>query len=117
MYKLILVFLALEGVDMDAMEDRWSREFVPKAEQMPGLRRVSISRVHRPITPEANIHLIHELYFDDVDSLDAAMNSEIGQQAGRMLMDIAGGVVRVYFAEHLEDVPNPPVDGQAVEKD
>ncbi|MFP3854935.1 MAG: EthD family reductase [Anaerolineales bacterium] len=117
MYKLILVFRALEGVNMDAIEHRWSHEFVPQVEQMPGLRRVSISRVHRTITPEANIHLIHELYFDDLESLDEAMSSEIGQQAGQLLMAIAGGVVRVYFAEHLEDAPNPPVGDQAVEKD
>lgn len=81
---------------------------MPQSEKMPGLRRVSISRMHKPITPEANIHLIHELYFEDVKALDAAMTSPAGQQAGQLLMDIAGEVVQVYFGEHMEDTPTLP---------
>jgi uncharacterized protein (TIGR02118 family) len=110
LYKLILIFSKVEGVDLDFIEHRWSHEFVPLAESMPGLRLVSISRMNKAITPNANIHLIHELFFDDLDALDAAMRSPEGQQAGRLLMDFAGESVQVYFAEHKEDTPTPVAD-------
>ena len=117
LYKLILVFTEAAGRDLDYIEHRWSHEFVPQAEKMPGLRRVSVSRIHKPITPGATIHLIHELYFDDVEALDAAMKSQVGQQAGRILMDFAGEAVQVYFAEHKEDRPHPITESRSEPQD
>ena len=105
MYKLILIFKEVDEADLDFIEHRWSHEFVPLAERMPSLQRVSISRVTKSITPEADIQLIHELFFDSLEDLDQAMKSDIGQQAGRLLMDFASQAVQVYFAEHAEDTP------------
>lgn len=117
MYKLTLIFSKVEGADIEAIEHRWSHEFVPLAETMPGLQLVSISRMNRSITPEAKVHLIHELYFEDLEALDAAMRSEQGQQAGRLLMDFAGKSVQVYFAEHKEDTPTPSAEGVPAKSD
>lgn len=106
MHKLILLFRKPE--DIDLFEDRWSHEFVPTAEAMPSLRRVSISRVHGSLSRESDVYLIHELYFDDRNSMEQAMASEAGQAAGKVLVSIAGDRVEVLFAEHLEDGPHPP---------
>lgn len=107
-HKIILLFHKPE--DVDHFEHRWSHEFVPAAEAMPGLRRVSVSRIHGGLSPEAGIYLIHEMYFNDRRSLEQAMASPAGQQAGRLLVSISGDAVDVLFAEHLEDVPHPPSD-------
>ncbi len=105
MYKLILIFKKTDEDNLDFIEHRWSHEFVPLAERMPALQRVSISRVTKSISPEADVHLIHELFFDSLEDLDQAMKSEVGQQAGRLLMEFASQAVQVYFAEHAEDTP------------
>jgi uncharacterized protein (TIGR02118 family) len=103
LHKLILLFHKPDEVDR--FEDRWSHEFVPAVEAMPGLRRVSVSRVHGGLTAEADAYLLHELYFDNRRALERAMASEQGQHAGRLLVSIAGEAVDVLFAEHLEDIP------------
>lgn len=106
MHKIILLFHTPD--DVDDFEDRWSHAFVPAAEAMPGLRRVSVSRIHGGLSPKSGIYLIHALYFDDRRSLEEAMESPAGQEAGRTLVSIAGEAVDVLFAEHLEDAPHPP---------
>ena len=76
---------------------------MPLAEQMPGLRRVSVSRAQGGPGGEADVHLIHEFYFEDIDSLQAAMGSPAGQEAGRALMTFDDPSVTILFAEHLEE--------------
>lgn len=83
---------------------------MPQAERMPGLRRVSASRIEGGLSQETEVHLVHELYFDDRQALDAAMASDQGQATGRLLIDLAGDQVEVLLAEHRED--RPQVEGR-----
>jgi len=85
------------------LETRWSQEFVRLAEKMPGLRRVSVSRVLGGPGGEVDLHLVHEFYFDDLAAVQAAMASPEGQAAGRALMEFAGESATLAFAEHLEE--------------
>ncbi len=101
MHKLMLLFR--QPVDVVEFETRWSNEFVAKAEQMPGLRRVAISRIVGGPGDETDLHLIHEFFFDDLDALHQAMASQEGQAAGHALMSIAPQHVTICFSEHLEE--------------
>ena len=101
MYKLMILFRRLG--DTLRMEERWSREFVPLADKMPGLRRIALSRIKERAGGLVDLHMVHELYFDDLVALRHAMASPEGQAAGRALMAFASGKVDLYFAEHRED--------------
>ncbi len=101
MHKLMLIFRRLG--DTLKMEERWSREFVPLAEKMPGLRRIALSRIKERPDGLIDVHMVHELFFDDLEALHNAMRSAEGQAAGRALMSFASGRVSLYFAEHRED--------------
>lgn len=106
MHKLVLLFE--RPPDVAEFERRWSEEFVPRAERMPGLRRVTVTRVIGGVMgAEPDLHLMHELYFDNRSALERAMASEQGQRAGETLMSIAGESVELCFAEHREDIPRP----------
>ena len=108
MHKLMVIFRT--PTDVPVFESRWSEEFVPRAEQMPGLRRVILSRVMGGPAGLTDIHLVHEFIFDDVDAVQAAMVSPEGQAAGRALMGFAAPYVSLCFAEHLEEgrpLPDP----------
>ncbi len=96
--------------DVPAFENRWSEEFVPQAERMPGLRRVVLSRVMGAPATGVDVHLVHEFIFDDADAVQAAMVSPEGQAAGRALMGFAAPYVTLCFAEHMEEdrpLPGP----------
>lgn len=103
MHKLVLLFLT--PPDLDEFEHRWSHDFVPQAEKMPGLQRVSVSRIQGALSQASDVYLLHELYFKDRRALDTAMASPQGQSTGRLLMEIAGSQVEVLLAEHQEDRP------------
>ncbi len=89
--------------DVPSFEARWSEDFVPRAERMPGLRRVILSRVVGGPAGSVDVHLVHEFVFDNPEAVQAAMVSPEGQAAGRALMGFAASRVTLCFAEHLEE--------------
>lgn len=101
MHKLMILFHKTD--DTLELETRWSQEFVRLAEKMPGLRRVTVSRILGGPAGDAHLHLVHEFYFDDLGAVQSAMASEAGQQAGRALVALAGEHASLVFAEHLEE--------------
>ncbi|MES0338477.1 MAG: EthD family reductase [Anaerolineales bacterium] len=101
MHKLMILF-GRSGDYLD-METRWSNEFVKQAETMPGLRRVSVSRVAGGPSGEVDLHMVHEFYFDDLQALQRALASPEGQIAGKALMSFAAEHVTLCFAEHMEE--------------
>lgn len=105
MYKLILIFY--DGKLPPDFANRWSQSFVPLADQLPGLRRVTVSHVEGSPSGASTLRLIHELYFDDRDALTAAMASPQGIAAGQALVKLVGtvpGTVDMAFADHMEEV-------------
>jgi len=104
MHKLVV--LIRRSARGESIERRWSDEFVPLAERMPGLRRVVVSRPVGAPAVAPRFQLIHELFFEDLHSLRAGMSSPEGEAAGRALMGFAAVEAELFFAEHLEmDLP------------
>jgi len=104
-YKLVILFNQPENPA--EFERRWSEEFVPLAEQMPGLRRVVVSHTHGGPAGPVPVYLIHELHFESMDALTAAMASPQGVAAGQCLVGLVKQKATLLFAEHMEDTPGP----------
>ncbi len=102
-YKLVILFE--QPADRAEFERRWSEEFVPLAEKLPGLQRVVVSHTHGGPAGPVDIYLIHELHFDGMPALAAAMTSPEGVAAGQCLVHLAPHAARLLFAEHMEDAP------------
>jgi len=88
--------------DPTTFERCWSESFVRAAEQMPGLRRVAVSRAAGGPAGQVDVYLVHEFFFEDLHAVQEAMASPEGQIAGRALMSFAGEKVTLCFADHLE---------------
>ena len=89
--------------DLAGFEARWSEEFLPLGEKLPGLRRVSVGRILGGPDGPSDWHLIHEFYFDDAAALSRALASSEGQAAGSALMAFAADWVTLCYVEHLEE--------------
>ena len=100
MYKLII--LIPPPFDSEAFYKQWP-QFLHAAERMPGLRRESSVHPHIHLFGPYRLERIHELYFDDLDALDAALLSPEGQTAGEILLRITGRKATLIIAEHRED--------------
>jgi uncharacterized protein (TIGR02118 family) len=101
MHKLMILFRRPDSID--DFETAWSHSFVPAAEQMPGIRRVTVSRPLESLHGPSDLYLVHEFFFDNLASARAAMASARGQEAGKALMSFAADKVTLCFAEHLEE--------------
>lgn len=104
-YKLVILFS--QPPDPPDFERRWSEEFVPLAERLPGLQRVVVSHTHGGPAGPVEIYLVHELHFASRAALAAAMSSPEGVAAGQCLVQLAPKLATLLFAEHMEDVPAP----------
>ncbi|OGO10912.1 MAG: hypothetical protein A2Z66_14650 [Chloroflexi bacterium RBG_13_66_10] len=101
MHKLMLLFR--HPASIEGFETAWSHSFVPAAEQMPGIRRVTVSRPLESLSGPSDLYLVHEFFFDNLPLAREAMTSPAGQAAGRALMSFAAENVSLCFAEHLEE--------------
>ncbi len=99
MHKLIILIESTATPDFHVF---WPR-FLHAAENMPGLKRESTSRVSQVLYGDVRYALIHELYFDSLSALQAGLASENGKEAGRLLQEMTSGRVRLLIADHSED--------------
>lgn len=101
MHKLIILF----GPPADplAFVTGW-QAFLQMAEQMPGLRRETVSLMEEIVYDGGKPRpvKIHEFYFDDRAALDAALASEAGQQAGEWLHQFTDGNFILLIATHQQ---------------
>ena len=72
---------------------------LPLAMKMPGVIRGEVARVVGAPAGEPPFHLIAELYFNDMASLNASMASAEGKAAAKNIMSFAAKYVTMFFAE------------------
>ncbi len=101
MVKLIALYKKPE--DVASFEDNYFNSHIPLASKMPGLKKVEISKVNGAPGGEAEYYLMAELYFEDMDSLKAAMSSPEGKAAAKNLMGFAKDIVSMMFADVIEE--------------
>ncbi len=100
MHKLVILFEPFSNVAF--FEAQWPN-FLHISEQMPGLRRETTSFVERTLFGQGRYVPVHELFFDTLAEAEQAMGSAQGQAAGRLLQQMTGGRMTLFFAEHHED--------------
>jgi hypothetical protein len=99
MYKLVILVESTSTPDFHVF---WPR-FLHAAEDIPGLRRESTSRVSQTLYGDMQCAMIHELYFDTLAALHSGLASTFGREAGRLLQEMTAGRVNLLIADHSED--------------
>jgi uncharacterized protein (TIGR02118 family) len=100
-----LVVLYPPPADVATFERRYSAEHAPMVvRQIPGLKKFVAAQVLGTPAGAAPYHRVAELYFDSIESLQAAMASPAGQAAVAHAAEIStGGTPVVLIAE--DDAP------------
>jgi uncharacterized protein (TIGR02118 family) len=97
MVKLIALYRTPEN--KAEFDKHYEEVHTPLVKNMPGLRRLEVSKITGAPIGEAKHYLLAEMYFDNQDSLNASMASPEGKAAARDLMSFAGNLVSMFFAE------------------
>jgi hypothetical protein len=100
MYQL-LILLPIH-VDLKSFDEGWPA-FLEKAEQMPGLIRESITQIDRCLYGQNFLQRIYGFYFPDRKTMEKALLSSAGEQAGSILHQLTGGNVILLNGEVKED--------------
>jgi uncharacterized protein (TIGR02118 family) len=100
MVKLVILIEPLD--ESDKFEEAWPL-FLHYAEEMPGLQREASSQVEAMLYGDSTYSMMHELFFESAQAAQEAMTSSAGQAAGRLLQQITGGNLVLFFADHKED--------------
>lgn len=102
MVKLVLLFKRPAN-EMD-FEERYA-DNLALLERMPNILRRQANMVLGSPKGGSPYYRILEFYFDNFPTLDAALTSEAGREAGRDLMLYAGDLVELIFVDVFEDGP------------
>ena len=100
MVKLIVLFRA--GKHSLTYEEQYN-EFLMSLDQLPGMRRKSVSNVYAAPGGLPHYRDVVEVVFDDRTALEAALTSPAGIDAGSRLVRFAGPDAISLFAEFLEE--------------
>jgi uncharacterized protein (TIGR02118 family) len=100
MVKLVILIEPVD--DWSQLEADWP-QFLHDAEEMPGLQREAASTVDSMLYGNCAFMQMHELFFESLDAARQAMSSPPGQAAGRLLQQMTGGKLVLFFADTKED--------------
>ncbi|HUN35507.1 MAG TPA: EthD family reductase [Trebonia sp.] len=98
MHKLTVQYS--DPADPAAFDAHYQQVHVPLAAKIPGLRRFTVSKPRGLGAPAP--YLVAELWFDDVDALNAGLGSAEGAAAAADVQTFAIGSV-VMFAGDVEE--------------
>lgn len=110
MIKLIALLKRKPGLSRQEFADRWLNDHVKMSSKMPGLLgyRVNIAVDHQPDGDgvEPLYDGTAELWWDSVEAMEAAFNSQEGKIAGEDADQFADVRLHIYTEEHFI-VPGP----------
>jgi uncharacterized protein (TIGR02118 family) len=97
MVKLIALYKTPENPA--EFDKHYDEIHTPLVKKWPGLKKLEVSRIYGAPIGEPKHYLIAEMYFDNQESLQKALASPEGKAAARDLMQFAGNLVTMFFAE------------------
>lgn len=110
MIKLIALLKRKPGLTREEFADRWLNDHIKLSSKMPGLRgyRVNIAIDHQP--DGDGVEPIYdgtaELWWDSVEAMEAAFDSQEGKVAGEDADQFAELRIHIYTEENFI-VPGP----------
>lgn len=101
MVKLTALYKCPE--DSKAFDDHYFGVHVPLANKMPGLLKMELTRFHKtPMGEEAPYYLQADLYFENMDTLQASMASSEGKAAAKDIWKLAGKISTMILGEVVQ---------------
>lgn len=110
MVKLIALLKRKPGMTRQEFAQRWLKEHLKLSTKMPGVRgyRVNIATEHQPegVGDEPIYDGTAELWWDSMEAMEAAFESQEGKIAGADADEFADVRIHIYTEEHVA-IPGP----------
>ncbi len=110
MVKLIALLKRKPELSREEFARRWVEEHTKLSSRLPGLRgyRINVATSRQPegTGPEPIYDGTAELWWDDIDAMEAAFATDLGRRAGEDADQFAEVRIHLYTTEHII-VPGP----------
>ena len=100
MVKLIALYKTPDNIE--EFDKHYADTHTPLVRKWPGLRKLEVANIYGAPIGEPKHYLMAEMYFDNQDAMQKALASPEGKAAARDVMEFAGSLVSMYFAEVKE---------------
>ena len=97
-----LVALYRKPNDVAIFDKHYFEVHMPLVKNIPGLRKVEVTKVSGSPIGESKFHMMAEMYYDSIDAMNAANGSPEGRASAKDLMTFAADVVTLFFGEVKE---------------
>ncbi len=106
MIKLVAMFRLPPGADGAAFDKYFAEKHAAQdASRMPGLRRYTIGKVVGAPAGDPAWRWVNELWFDDLESAQRALNSPIGLAGTEDLLPRTEGFTAVFIVDQEVKLP------------
>jgi uncharacterized protein (TIGR02118 family) len=99
MVKMLAIYPRQE--ESRRFEEAYLREHIPLVQRIPGVKKISVSRVLDLNGEESVYQLVSEVWFESQAALQRGLNSEERELARRQITEILSGKATVLFCEEV----------------
>jgi uncharacterized protein (TIGR02118 family) len=94
-----LVALYKTPSDIAEFEKHYFETHIPLVDKIPGLLKTEVSKLSGLPGQDSRFHMMAEMYFEDMDKLNAGMASPEGKATARDLMSFAKDYVVMFYGD------------------
>lgn len=97
MVKMIALYR--KPADTAAFDKHYHEIHLPLVGKIPGLRKTEITSITGAPMGESTYYVMAEMYYDNMDAMNAAMASPEGKAVARDVMSFAADIIVLFFGE------------------
>ncbi len=97
MVKLIALYKTPEN--KEEFDNHYDKIHTPLVMQIPGLRKLEVTKITGSPIGESKYYLMAEMYFDSVDEMNLGNASPQGKATAKDLMSFAANLVTLFYGE------------------
>lgn len=97
MVKLVAMYKT--PADIEMFDKHYNEIHMPLVAKIPGLIKSEVSKLKALPGTESGFYMMTEMYYEDMDSFNAAMASAEGKASGRDIVNFAKNNVEFYLGK------------------
>lgn len=101
MAKVIALYEQPE--DKEKFDAHYFNTHTPITKKIPGLRDMKVTKIIGSPAGKSPYYLLCEMVYDDLESLQKAMQTDEGKASGKDVMQFAGDIVTLMIGEEVDE--------------
>lgn len=100
MVKVIALYKQPE--DREKFDEHYFNTHIPLTEKIPGLKKVEMTRIIGSPMGKSEYYMLCEMYYEDHESMKAAMKTDEAKASGKDAMRFAGELLTLMIGEEID---------------